>query len=159
VPRFRHIQKRSVPALNLAAMPDLIFTVLFFFMLVTHMRDVSPQVRYTVPQGHHLEKSRSTGLLYLFIGRPIDAAGRVVGSEPCIQLNDRIVTLEQLPKEIEQQKAQMTDDARSQLTVTIRADRDTPMGLITDVKQALRRAGALHVNYSATLSRSQQTNN
>ncbi len=29
-----------VPSLNVASMPDLIFTVLFFFMIVTHMRSV-----------------------------------------------------------------------------------------------------------------------
>ena len=55
--RFRE-SRREVPGLNLSAMPDLIFTVLFFFMIVTHMRDVKPMVRYDVPQGTQLEKAR-----------------------------------------------------------------------------------------------------
>ena len=60
--RFRQKQKHEVPGLNLAAMPDLIFTVLFFFMIVTHMRDVKPMVRFTIPQGTEVEKARQAGL-------------------------------------------------------------------------------------------------
>ena len=157
--RFRHTRQRQVPGLNLAAMPDLIFTVLFFFMLVTHMRDVTPRVRYEVPQGTELEKSRKTGLVYLFIGHPVDTQGRVVDGAPAIQLNNQIVPLSQLTDAIQRERELMGDDARRHLTVTLRADRDVPMGIINDVKQALRRAGALNINYSATLSHSQQTRN
>ena len=157
--RFRHTRQRQVPGLNLAAMPDLIFTVLFFFMLVTHMRDVTPRVRYEVPQGTELEKSRKTGLVYLFIGRPVDAQGHVVDGVPAIQLNNQIIPLSQLTDAIQRERELMGDDARRHLTVTLRADRDVPMGIINDVKQALRRAGALNINYSATLSHSQQTRN
>ena len=53
--------KRDVPGLNLASLPDLIFTVLFFFMIVTHMRDVNPKVRYEVPQGTELSKTANKG--------------------------------------------------------------------------------------------------
>ena len=71
-----------MPGLNLAAMPDLIFTVLFFFMIVTHMRDVKPMVRYEVPQGTELEKTvRKSSVVYLFIGKPVDAQGRMVDGE------------------------------------------------------------------------------
>ena len=147
--RFRHRQ-HEVPGLNLAAMPDLIFTVLFFFMIVTHMRDVKPQVRYSVPQGTELEKAvRKSSVGYLFIGKPVDAQGRVLSDETRIQLNDRYVTVDQIGSEISNARAQMSDDDRQHLVVSIRADRDTEMGVINDVKQALRKAGALNINYSA----------
>lgn len=148
--RFRRRQ-HEVPGLNLAAMPDLIFTVLFFFMIVTHMRDVKPLVRYDVPQGTELEKTaRKSSVVYLFIGKPVDAQGRVVGDETRIQLNNRYVTIDQLPREIDKERALMSEDDRQHLVVSIRADRDTEMGVINDVKQALRKAGALNINYSAT---------
>jgi biopolymer transport protein ExbD len=148
--RFRQKQTREVPGLNLAAMPDLIFTVLFFFMIVTHMRDVKPMVRFQVPQGTEVEKARKDGIVYLFIGKPVDDQGDVVGDESRIQLNDHYVTLSEIGAAIEQERSLMSDDARQHMVVSIRADRATEMGLINDVKQELRKAGALHINYSAT---------
>lgn len=140
-----------MPGLNLAAMPDLIFTVLFFFMIVTHMRDVKPMVRYEVPQGTELEKTvRKSSVVYLFIGKPVDAQGRVVDGETRIQLNNRYVTIDQIAREIDKERARMSEDDRQHMVVSIRADRDTEMGIINDVKQALRKAGALNINYSAT---------
>ena len=154
--RFKTTQKREVPGLNLAALPDLIFTVLFFFMIVTHMREVTPRVRYEVPQGTEVEKGRKAGLVYLLIGKPVDAQGRVISDETRIQLNDRLVTIAQLPDEINKVRADMSDDERQHMTVSIRADRDTEMGIINDVKQALRKAGALNINYSATGKRNEE---
>ena len=152
--RFRR-QKHEVPGLNLAALPDLIFTVLFFFMIVTHMRVVTPLVHVETPQGTELEKARKQGVIYLFIGQPMDAKGQVEGTSDSrrIQLNDRFVELDQLAQEIAVEKAQMSEDAREHLTVSIRADRNTEMGLINDVKQQLRKAGALNINYSASSKR------
>ena len=147
--RFRNTT-HEVPGLNLAALPDLIFTVLFFFMIVTHMRDVEPKVRYLVPQGSELVKDvKKAGLIYILIGKPVDAQGRVVSNETRIQLNNRIVTADEIPALIDEARQKMSDDERQLLTVSIRADRDTEMGIINDVKQALRRAGALNINYSA----------
>ena len=156
--RFKTTRNREVPGLNLAALPDLIFTVLFFFMIVTHMREVTPKVRYEVPQGTEIEKGRKAGLVYLFIGKPVDAQGHVVGDETRIQLNDRYVTVAQLPEEIDKERAKMSEDERARMTVSIRADMDTEMGVINDVKQALRRAGALNINYSATSNNQQKHN-
>ncbi len=152
--RFRK-QHHEVPGLNMAAMPDLIFTVLFFFMIVTHMRQVRPMVHYEIPQGTELEKARKAGMVYLFIGQPIDEQGRVTSREMRLQLNDRIVTLEELGQAISEERAQMPEAERQQMVVSIRADRTTEMGIINDVKQELRKVGALRINYSAT-SRSLQ---
>lgn len=147
--RFRQTQ-REVPALNMAAMPDLIFTVLFFFMIVTHMRDVKPQVRYNVPQGTELEKTtRKTNVVYLFIGKPVDTQGRVLSDKARIQLNDHFVEVSEIGREVSAARSAMSEDDRQRMVVSIMADRDTEMGLVNDVKQQLRRVGALHVNYSA----------
>ena len=148
--RFRQKEKREVPGLNLAAMPDLIFTVLFFFMIVTHMREVKPMVRFDIPQGTEVEKARKAGMIYLFIGKPVNERGDVVGDESRIQLNDHYVTLDKIGAAIEEERSHMSEENRQQMVVSIRADRGTEMGLINDVKQALRKAGALNINYSAT---------
>jgi biopolymer transport protein ExbD len=148
--RFKRKQSNSVPGLNLASLPDLIFTVLFFFMIVTHMRDVDPKVQYEVPQGTELTKEVSkNGQVYIFIGKPVDAQGRVISDETRIQMGDRYVTVAEIGNEIVKERNRMSEDDRQRLTVSIRADRDTEMGIINDVKQELRKAGALNINYSA----------
>ena len=148
--RFRRRRPHGVPGLNLASLPDLIFTVLFFFMIVTHMRLVQPQVRYDVPQGRQIQQDvRKSGLVYVLIGKPVDALGRVLSDEPRIQVGDRLVDVGEIGAAIDEERGRMSDDERSHLTVSLRVDRDTEMGLVNDVKQALRRAGVLNINYSA----------
>ncbi len=148
--RFRR-PSREVPGLNLASLPDLIFTVLFFFMIVTHMRQITPQVHYEVPQGTEIGKDvRKAGLISILIGHPVDAQGNQTAQETRIQVNNQLVRIDQIEAAIEEARSQMSDDERQHLTVSIRADRQTEMGVINDVKQALRRAGALNINYSAT---------
>ncbi len=114
------------------------------------MRDVKPQVQYNVPQGTEVDKAvRKSSVVYVFIGKPVDAQGRVVGQESRVQVNDRLVSVSQIGEAIAQERSSMTEEDRQHLVVSIRADRDTEMGLINDVKQALRRADALNINYSA----------
>jgi biopolymer transport protein ExbD len=140
-----------VPGLNLAALPDLIFTVLFFFMIVTHMRVVTPLVHVETPQGTELEKARKQGVIYLFIGQPMDAKGQVEGASDSrrIQLNDRFAEPEQVETFIRAERAGLSSEDRKQMTISIKADKHTDMGTVTAVKQQLRKAGALRINYSA----------
>lgn len=148
--RFRR-RNHDVPGLNLASMPDLIFTVLFFFMIVTHMRQTELKVRYVVPQGTELEKAGYKGsVVYLYIGHPVDDQGNVLSDETRIQVNDHYVTVHEIPGAVAEARDRMSSEDRMRMTVCVYADRDTDMGVINDVKQALRQAGALRVNYSAT---------
>ena len=141
----------------MAAMPDLIFTVLFFFMIVTHMRVVKPMVQTQIPQGTEVEKPvKKRGVLYLFIGKPVDAQGLPTNQATHIQLNDRFVDISHLEHEIDVERALLSEDERQHMVVSIHADRDTEMGLINDVKQALRRAGALNISYSASSRKPQE---
>ena len=149
--RFRQHIDREVPALNLAALPDLIFTVLFFFMIVTHMRQVETHVRYQLPQGTEVgQEASKTGLVYILIGESLtpNPSPKGEGSK-MIQVNDRMVRVEEVAQCINRIREEMTEEERQRLTVCIRADRNTEMGIINDVKQQLRRAGALNIFYAA----------
>jgi len=137
-------------ALNTASLPDLIFTVLFFFMIVTHMRTTVPQVKYEVPQGSELtQMQKKSAITYIYIGRP-RSAEKSGGEAYVVQLDGKIATPEQVGSYVSACRERMAPEDQEQMTVSIRADKDAPMGLITAVKQELRKAGALHVNYSAT---------
>ena len=136
-------REHTIPSLNLAAMPDLIFTVLFFFMIVTHMRNVTPLVRYETPQGTELSKpSGKQPSLYIYVGSQDDSPIK-------IQLNNRFVEPEQLAAAIEKEKMNFSATERRSLTASLKADRHTPMQVIIQIKQALREAGITRVTYSA----------
>ena len=142
---------RSVPRLNTAALPDLIFTVLFFFMIVTHMRDVEHKVQYTVPQGTEVEQlKRKSSVVFIYIGPPAKPLQPKLGTETRIQLNGKFATVDDIGRFIEEERQQMAPEDRDRMVVSIKADKSTDMGIVNDVKQALRRANALVVNYSST---------
>lgn len=148
---FRH-RNHEVPGLNTSSLPDLIFTVLFFFMIVTHMRQVNLKVKFQVPQGKELTRlTKKAAVSYIYIGTPVSADGKVYKTtESRIQLNDKYATPEEVVDYISAEKKRMTAEDQQQMTVSIKADKHTKMGVIADVKQALRQAKALRINYSAS---------
>lgn len=130
---------RSMPGLNLASMPDLIFTVLFFFMLVTHMRDDNLKVHYEVPAGTEVKKmEQKTAVINLYI------------SPEGIQIDNQLVTISGIVPYINEVRKGLSEENQDRLTVSVKADKKTPMGLIGDIKQELQKAYALKVNYSGT---------
>ena len=135
--------ERTVPALNMSSLPDLIFTVLFFFMIVTHMRDVQLKVRYEVPQGTEVLKlTHKSAVSYIYVGH--------VGDDYCIQLNDKLATVDDIKQYVDDERSRMSTEDQARMTVSIKADRDVPMSVITDIKKALQQSYALKINYSAT---------
>lgn len=138
-------RKREVPSLNMASMPDLIFTVLFFFMIVTHMRSDEVKVRFEVPQGKEIQKlASSPSVVTIYIGH------QQGHDDWQIQLNGDLVTAGEIPARLNQIRKGFSPEHAERLTVSLRADRHTPMGIISDVKEALQQAYALKINYSAT---------
>ena len=136
----------QVPGLNTAALPDLIFTVLFFFMIVTHMRKVELKVQYKVPAGTELTRlTKKSTVTYIYIGRQEGSDQQKM----CIQLNDKLVEVPDIIDYIIEERNRMAPEDVEKMTVSIKADRQADMGLITDVKLALRQVNALKINYSA----------
>ena len=136
-------REHSVPNLNLASMPDLIFTVLFFFMIVTHMRNVTPRVSYQTPQGTELAKlAGRQAILYIYIGEN--------DGKQTIQVNNQFVPPAQLTSAISAEKARFSAGERQQLVALIKADRHIPVEVIKQVKQSLREADITRVSYAAT---------
>lgn len=150
---YRH-KCHAIPELNTASLPDLIFTILFFFMLVTNMRKVTVKVKYQVPQGKELTRlTKKSTNSYIYIGKPTAADGSVISNNTQIQLNDKLVNIDEVTKYMVEERKTMSAEDRKQMVVSIRADKATPMGTITDVKQALRKANALNINLAATNQR------
>ena len=140
---------REMPEMNTSSLPDLIFTILFFFMIVTTMREVTLKVKFVVPAGTELEKlEKKSAVSFIYVGPPTDQLRAQFGSTTRIQLNDRYAEPSEVMDFIYQERQSMSD--QSAQVVSIKADQHTQMGYITDIKEVLRRSWALKVNYSAT---------
>ncbi len=161
----RNRRLREVPMLNTASLPDLIFTVLFFFMIVTHMRTTTSKVQYALPQGTELKRLvKKSAVTYIYIGRDMPETTRETSTVASpntssassmdvsaykVQLNNRVGTIGEVASFVANEKKRMTPDDQVKMTVSIKADRSTPMYVINAVKRAVRAGGATRINYSA----------
>lgn len=128
----------------MASMPDLIFTVLFFFMIVTHMRNETVKVKLEVPQGTELTKQSSRpSIINIYIGKASDGQIR-------IQAADKLCDISQATAMVLEHKKALAEEEQESMTVNLRADRTIPMGIINELKYNLCKAGILSIRYSAT---------
>jgi hypothetical protein len=65
-------------------------------------------------------------------------------------LNDAFGTVEAIPEFIAKEREARDEADRKFLTTSLKVDKDTKMGIVTDIKQKLRRVGAFKINYSVT---------
>ena len=148
--KFSKTGKREMPELNTSSLPDLIFTMLFFFMIVTTMREVSLKVEFKIPQGTELEKLEKKSLVtFIYVGKPTAEFRKKLGSESRIQLNDAYAEVDEIQAYVTNERSSMKEEDQPFMTVSLKIDQDTKMGIVTDIKQALRQAYALKINYSA----------
>ncbi len=146
---FKKKQSREMPEMNTSSLPDLIFTILFFFMMVTTMREVTLKVKFTVPQGTELEKLEKKSVVsFIYVGPPTDQLRAQMGSGTRIQLNDRYAEPAEVMDFVASERQGMSDQ-QAQI-MSIKADQRTQMGIITDIKEVLRKSYALKIVYSAT---------
>ncbi len=149
----REKRHRELPALNMSSLPDLIFTVLFFFMIVTTMRSVPTRVTYKTPYGTQLSPlKKNPTTIYVMIGHPLSTTHKTHDDKYVIQINERIGSVDQMKDIISSLRGQLLPDEQEELTVVLKIDEHVPMGVVTDVKMALREAGALKIHYSASHS-------
>ena len=148
--KFSKAGGREMPELNTSSLPDLVFAFLFFIMMVTSMREVTLMVQFRAPQATELQKLEKKSLVtFIYVGKPNQEFQGKMGTEARFQLNDKFAEVSEIQDYIAQEKSSMKEEDQPFMTVSIKADKETKMGLITDVKQALREAYALKISYSA----------
>lgn len=153
--KFRKKIKGGSQSINTASLPDIVFMLLFFFMVTTVMRETEVQVRVVVPEASQVKKLEKKSLIsYIYIGRPVQQLQGIYGIEPMIQMNDKLTNEEGIPVESVRdfvlfEREKLSEADRNLMTVSLRIDQNIPMGKVDDVKKALRMANALKINYSA----------
>ena len=142
--------KKEVPAMTSSSLSDIVFMLLFFFMVTTQMRETENKVMVKIPEASEVVKLERKDLnSYINIGTPIKSLQAMYGTEARIQLNDSFKTTDDIRDFVAAERESRSEQDRQFMTVSIRADQDVRMGIITDVKQELRRCSALKIMYSA----------
>jgi len=136
--------KQDIPT---SALPDIIFMLLFFFMVTTVMRENDLLIENRVPRASQLVKLQKKNLVsYIYVGKPKETAK--YGVEPRIQANGVLMEPKEIPLFIFQEKDKLDEVDRDKITMSLKVDKEAKMGIISDVKGKLREANALKVNYS-----------
>ncbi len=130
-----------------AALPDIIFMLLFFFMVTTVLRETTLLVEQKLPLATQLKKIERKSLVnYIYIGKPKNL--KEFGSEPRVQVNDAFIGTKEVVQFVLTAKDKLDESEREQIIMSMKVDKETKMGIVTDVQQELREANALKVLYN-----------
>lgn len=152
--KFKKKKSSGAPGISTSSLPDIIFILLFFFMVSTVLREENPLVKVTLPKATELTKlEKKNWISHIYIGPP--TRPEKFGTAPKIQLNDSYGSVDQIIEFVENERSQKDERIRPYMTFSLEVDKDTKMGLVTDVKQELRKANQLKINY-ATIQRIDQ---
>lgn len=139
-----------MPALSTASLPDIVFMLLFFFMVTTTMREQELKVKVKLPAATEVAKLEKKSLTsFIFIGQPTREYQSLFGTDARIQLNDSFKTLTDIRDFISAERESLDEADRGFMTVALKIDEEAKMGQVTDVKQELRKASALKISYIA----------
>lgn len=145
--RFKSKKGKGSPAINTSSLPDIIFMLLFFFMVSTTMREVTVRVQQKMPEATEIQKLERKSLVsFIYIGEPKNT--KMFGTNARIQLNDVFANVDDISEFIAQERQARDEADRKLLTTSLKVDGMTKMGVVTDVKQELRKVGAFKINYS-----------
>lgn len=148
--KFTKKRGKASPEVSTASLPDIIFMLLFFFMVVTVLRDAELKVSVNTPYASELTKLEEKSLVnYLYIGRPMKKYQDLYGTKPRLQLGDKFASIAEIPLFLNQHKLKVPEAQRPRITSSLRVDGQVTMGIVQDVKTELRKSGQLKVNYSA----------
>ena len=139
--KFKKDTSKDTPGISTASLPDIVFMLLFFFMVTTVMRETTIMVQQSLPQATEIQKLEKKSLVsYIYIGSPVERMQATYGTKARIQLNDAFATVDDIPQYITSERAARDEKEVPFMTTSIKADQNTKMGVVTDVKQELRKA-------------------
>ena len=146
--KFKKKSDGGTPAISTASLPDIVFMLLFFFMVATVMRENSLKIKNSLPVANQVEKlDKKNPVSYIYMGKPSDGFEKY-GTESRIQLNDQFAELSEVGAFIGAERAALREELIPFLTVALKVDKEANMGIVGDVKQELRKVNALKINYT-----------
>lgn len=150
--KFKKKKGGDLPAISTASLPDIVFMLLFFFMVATVMRDSTLMVTNTLPAADQVQKlDKKDRIMYIYAGKPSSRYQDKYGMQARIQLNDKFATVEEVGAFILAERAAKREELQNVLTTALKVDGETKMGLVSDIKQELRKVNALKLNYTTRM--------
>ena len=150
--KFSKKKDGELPAVSTASLPDIVFMLLFFFMTVTVMKDSSLKVDNILPNANEIKKlEKKDRIIYIYAGAPTQEYQKVFGTETKIQLNDKFSVVSDVGAYVLAERATKREELQNVLTTALKVDGETNMGLISDIKQELRKVNALKINYTTRI--------
>ncbi len=147
--KFKKKSGGGTPGISTASLPDIVFMLLFFFMVITVMRQNTPLIENELPYADEVEKlEKKDRVMYIYAGKPLPRYQEQYGTEGRIQLNDKFAEVSDVQAFIEAERASRREELIPFLTTSLKVDGETNMGLVSDIKQELRKVNALRVNYT-----------
>jgi len=152
--RFRKEEKKVTPDLNMGSMSDIIFMFLFFFMVITTMREATLKVKYEAPKATEIQKLEKKSLVAnIYIGAPISKNENTLPpGKVSVQLNDQTIKAEQLAADVRDfigtEKESRSEEDKNKLTFSLKVDKNVQMRYVNTIKNELRQNNALKINYA-----------
>lgn len=146
--KFKKGKSGDLPAISTASLPDIVFMLLFFFMVATVMRDSSLMIENVLPSADQVEKLKKDRTAFIYAGKPSSSFSQL-GTEPVIQFNDAIISVEEVQASVLAAQAELVEELQPKFVVGLKVDKNTHAGLVSDIKQELRQANTLKVMYIA----------
>ncbi|MCF7567433.1 biopolymer transporter ExbD [Sabulilitoribacter arenilitoris] len=145
--KFKKKKDGGLAPINTASLPDIVFMLLFFFMVATEMRPDTLMVQNKLPVADQIEKlEKKYPISYIHIGKP-SVGYEKYGSVARIQLNDKFADVSEVGNFIGAERLAEREELVPYLTVSLKVDKEANMGIVGDVKQELRKVNALKINY------------
>lgn len=147
--KFKFKKNTKTPEVSTASLPDIVFMLLFFFMTVTVMKDDTLKVVNELPNATEIKKlEKKDRVITIYVGKPVEKFEETQGNQPKIQMEDRFVNLSDFGSRILEAINERPEHLRGFITISLKVDKKASMGLISDVKEELRKINALKINYT-----------
>jgi len=149
--KFKKKKGGGVPAISTASLPDIVFMLLFFFMVATVMKDNDLKIQNNLPKADQVTKlEKKDRVMFIFAGKPHEKYQKQYGQGARIQLNDRLSSVSDIKNFILAERASRNPELEKVLTTSLKVDKEAKMGLVGEIKQELRKMDALKINYTTT---------
>ncbi len=148
--KFTKKKSNELPPVNTAALPDIVFMLLFFFMVATVMRETNLLVEQNLPKADQVEKLKKDRSVFIFAGKPSDQYKEKYGNEGRVQIGDKYTDISKIGMALSEARGKLIPELQNKVVVALKVDDDTNTGLVTDIKEELRELNMVRIIYITT---------
>ncbi|GER58376.1 ExbD/TolR family protein [Patiriisocius marinus] len=145
--KFKKKKGGELPAVNTASLPDIVFMLLFFFMVVTVLRKDNLLVKQELPKADQVEKLKKDRSVYIYAGKPSSRYAEKYGTEGKIQIGDKFADVKSLQFALTEERQKLLPELQNSVVVALKIDGETNTGLVTDIKEELRKLNMVKIIY------------